>query len=922
MANWKNYIYKPVGVFGFFMSFVALVIFFLTWFESFYPFRMCVGYWFWIILFNFFILTAPPMVVYIVLGFRYFFKKKVSDTSNLNRVKTRADQRKYVVYVLLGVGFAFIISLTVFSFIFFIFTFYWSVGATYDPTIDLSGGRLSVNGSVVYIQKEQGTFAVKVSAFEDLDVMYGQGFSHAQLRYYQMDLNRRIGSGRVSEILGIEGLESDKFFKTLGLSHVASSILGQLDQDTKMALDAYANGVNDYIAKARAKPFELQIYNYPFESWSPLDSIICLKFYQWENSGNYLNELHRLRLLLDRKMTPKRVKEFFPPYPLNINETFHSFKASEFEEAQVTIEQNLKKENESFIQEEDNLVKEISMLTNISIPMKQETFMSMEDLNAGWSPSPLQSSTNKFNLYSLGSAFFGSLLTLDGYSIFSVSSNGPLTAPTEYMVMRLSGKQREAFGSSIPGVPGILNGRNDKGAWNVVPSNADVQDLYMMNETSATQYMYKNQVMNYTMRRETIKVKYSQLSFQYVEIMVRESVYGPVVSDVIKNSPQGVTLSLAWSARTSDKTMNWMWGAWRSSSFDSFRVLTQTHFESPPSSIFYGNNQENIQEPLFIIAGTIPRRIQGHTGMFPRVGSGIYDWLGNIPSYHHQRWPSQTHFVVGGARFVERGFRNIYGYDFDNEYAPKRLYEFGVKKIQSGTVLTSKELEDMLGDTMDLMVDDFKPILNQLRNDTRKSILTTWDKNCVLDSIACHVWRAWYWKLTTLPLNHVGVNYWDNHRYLISILNQNHSDCVTSTTKNCVEFAQQSLDSVDLSVKWSKLTPFQNVIMKSTAFDCFGTRYTYTGGSSSTLLQFSESNPSNKFVSIYGPTYKHVIDLEQSKDSYRWQYPLSNSGWQYQRYGEYDANLQNFNENAFFYVPTTGGKFPSFSAMTTMKITK
>eukprot|EP01080_Neovahlkampfia_damariscottae_P000188 gene188-4434_t len=921
MTNWKNHIYKPVGIFGFFMCFVTFLLYFLTWFESFYPFRICWGYWVWIVVFNFFILTVPQMLVYLFIGVRYFFKKKLSETSNLNKVKTKADQRKYFMYVLYGLGVAFIISLTFFNFIFLIFTIYWSLGATYDPTINFTGGRLSVNGTTVYLEKESGTFAVRVSSLEDVDVAYGQGFAHAQQRYYQMDLNRKIAAGRASEILGINALQSDKFFRTLGLYHYSSNIFSKLDNDTKSALEAYTNGVNDFINKARAKPFELQIYNYPFQTWRVEDSIACLKLYQWSNSGNYLNELHRLRLLLDQNLTPQRVKEFFPPYPLNINESFHSFRATEFEEAQVTIDQNLKIENESFILEEENIIKEKIQNNETKTQIK---YSSIEDLNSGWSPSPLGSGASKFKVNSIGGAFFGSLLTLDGFPIFAVNSNGPLTAPTEFMVMRLATGTREAFGSSLPGVPGILNGRNDKSSWNVIPSNADVQDLYIMNNTkvndSQIYYHYKNQEMTYKTRKETITIKKTQTENEYVSITIRESIYGPIISDSILNSPKGVILSLKWSALKTDKTMNWMWNSWKSITFDSFKSLTQQNFESPASSIFFGNNHENIQEPLFIVGGTIPSRKKGHTGMFPRIGNGDYDWTGNIASYSHQRWPTQTHFVVGGSRFIERGFRNIYGYDFDNEYAAKRLYDFAAKKIESGTLLTNKQVQNMLVDTVDLMFDDFIPILNKLQNDTKKSILLAWDKDCRYNSISCYIWKAWYWQLTQLPSNIVDVSYWDNHRYLINTLKQeNHADCLPLT---CTQYAQQALDKVDSSISWKKFTPFTNIIMKDTAFNCFGTRYFESGGSFSTLNQFPESNPSYFFQTYFGPNYRHVMDLELSKDSVHWQYPLSNSGWQYQRYGEYDANFQNYQSNVFFSFSTVNGKFASFSPLTSQTIKK
>src|SRR3989304_4947711 len=81
------------------------------------------------------------------------------------------------------------------------------------------------------------------------DAYFALGFVHAQDRLWQMEMTRRVGSGRLSEALGAATLDTDKFLRTLGIRSVAEATLKSLSDETRSQLDAYAAGVNAFLAQ-------------------------------------------------------------------------------------------------------------------------------------------------------------------------------------------------------------------------------------------------------------------------------------------------------------------------------------------------------------------------------------------------------------------------------------------------------------------------------------------------------------------------------------------------------------------------------------------------------------------------------------------------------------------------------------------------
>jgi len=103
-----------------------------------------------------------------------------------------------------------------------------------------------------------------IFAASEEDAVAALGFAHAQDRLWQMEMNRRIADGRLAEIVGAPGLETDRFLRTIGIRRTAEAIFANLETETRVFLAAYARGVNAYLTtRSSPLPPEFQILGAP-----------------------------------------------------------------------------------------------------------------------------------------------------------------------------------------------------------------------------------------------------------------------------------------------------------------------------------------------------------------------------------------------------------------------------------------------------------------------------------------------------------------------------------------------------------------------------------------------------------------------------------------------------------------------------------
>ena len=152
---------------------------------------------------------------------------------------------------------------------------------------------------------------VTIRADSERDAAFALGFVHAQDRLFQMDLTRRLGAGRLSEVIGPAALKTDRFMRRLGLYRVAQANYDHLPSDAQRLFQAYAAGVNAYIAGGESllAP-EFLLLGYRPEAWQPADSLVWGRLMAWQLSGNWRDE--QLRQELANRLMPRDLDWIWP----------------------------------------------------------------------------------------------------------------------------------------------------------------------------------------------------------------------------------------------------------------------------------------------------------------------------------------------------------------------------------------------------------------------------------------------------------------------------------------------------------------------------------------------------------------------------------------------------------------------------------
>lgn len=176
-----------------------------------------------------------------------------------------------------------------------------------------------VSPSTIY--REQVTGILHISAQSEADLFWSQGFAHAQRRLWQMEFQRRVGSGTLSAVVGSGGLDIDKTMRVLGMYAAAEAAFPVLSNRSQTVLTAYAAGVNAYIAGVNARkpgyavPMELYLIGpYEIAPWRPADSIVWAKVMSYSLGGNMDRELTRYKLATQRNLSVARIYELLPDF--------------------------------------------------------------------------------------------------------------------------------------------------------------------------------------------------------------------------------------------------------------------------------------------------------------------------------------------------------------------------------------------------------------------------------------------------------------------------------------------------------------------------------------------------------------------------------------------------------------------------------
>ncbi|MFQ5422135.1 MAG: penicillin acylase family protein, partial [Anaerolineae bacterium] len=436
-------------------------------------------------------------------------------------------------------------------------------------------GELKINGLRRPVEIIRDTWGVPhLYAENERDLFFAQGFVHAQDRLFQMDANRRVGAGRISEIVGPLGLPSDRFARFFGWTRAANAQLFRSDPDTRGMVDAYADGVNAFIAQKRL-PVEFSVLAYRPEPWQAADTAAWGTVLAWGLSVNWETELMRARLLAH--LGPEKLADFIPQY----------------DDAYPTI------------------LPDAVVGADIAAAVQEAA----ADAAAYW---PVKGSGVGSNNWVIGGG-----RTESGRPILANDPHLPPVFPTIWYENHLVGGRFNVTGFTMPGIPGVVIGHNQHIAWGVTNAFPDVQDVYVerFHPDDSTKFEVDGRFYDAEIVEETIKVR----GRKPIVEKVRYTRHGPVFSDMMPEVDQD--LSLRWSAYGRTNHMLALFNLNLAHGWDSFRDSLQC-WGFPSQNIVYADVAGNIG---YTMPGLAPRRRKG-IGLLPTPGwLDDHEWAGWIP---------------------------------------------------------------------------------------------------------------------------------------------------------------------------------------------------------------------------------------------------------------------------------------------------
>lgn len=549
-------------------------------------------------------------------------------------------------------------------------------------------GEISVSGisnEVKIFRDEFGT--PFIIAEDDTDAIFALGYVHAQERLFQMDITRRAGSGRLSEVLGRTTIPFDKMFRTMGIFKLVEESFPKLNPLSQKTLEAYAKGVNAYIKEADGNfTFEFDVLGYEPEPWEPAHSLVMIKLMAWELNISWWTDIAFSHLV--QKLGEEKVRGILP----------------DFDENAPTI-----------------IPKHLKTAASITSDFYQvdkdfREFMGFVGTHIG---------SNNWVVNSNKSESGDIIIANDPHLAFQ--------APGKFMfsVIRSNGWNGEGF--SIPGLPAFIIGKNNDIAWVLTNVMADDADFYVEKFDSAeTKYLLNQKWKDLIISTDTIYVK-DELP---VIFDIKKTHRGPIISDIhsfnsmFKNNFQErANISMRWTALDFSDEIFAMASINRAKNWSDFEKGVE-YFTAPGQNFVYGDREGNIG---YICAAKLPNRINDSPTLVYDGTTDEHDWKGFVPySEMPKLFNPSDNFIASANNKTIKNFP----YHISNLWEPtsriERITELLTKKEKHSSDDFKKYQHDFFSHyakhITPFILDAFSGVsINEKNLKTSLSLLRQWD---------------------------------------------------------------------------------------------------------------------------------------------------------------------------------------------------
>ena len=492
-----------------------------------------------------------------------------------------------------------------------------------------------LSDEVIVYRDEWGVPHIYADNLEDLS--FALGYVHAQDRLFMMDLARRLIRGKLSEVLGELGVESDKYNLAMGMEYWAEKSLDALEEKDRTgeidffdSLERYADGVNYYIETHKDEvPIEYAILGFKPTEWEPLDTLSYSKYMTRMLTWNYDDLYNLINYEALGKTSYDELFNQQSPYQIPICPNYGSFNDS-----YLTL--NLL-DNEPQPQPSPAVLDAVKkFLANVEKIESEKQLIEIKKQNIlgsnNWAVDGIKTSTGKPILCNDMHLAW----TMPGiwYEAHLVADDSDLNT----------------YGFTVPGVPIPFVAHNEYIAWGFTNTNYDVLDWYYYSEVDSDHYIYNGTIKKYEKKDYKIIVK----GKEPIRFTVKETIHGPVLNDFIDDIPKSIdndiVIAPRWIANDVSYEAIAFYGFNHAKNRAEFNESSKW-FYSPAQNIVYGDIFGNI---AIRPTGLVPIRSGNENGAFPYDGSkGEGEWIGYVPfeELPHTENPDQ-HYVASANQMV------------------------------------------------------------------------------------------------------------------------------------------------------------------------------------------------------------------------------------------------------------------------------
>jgi penicillin G amidase len=542
----------------------------------------------------------------------------------------------------------------------------------------------------------------RIRAATEQDAAAALGFVHARDRMFEMELMRRNAAGRLSELAGPVTLPLDRTMRVLGLRQAAEADYAGLPGDTRATLQAYANGVNAWIAlRGRFAAPEFLLFGAP-EQWTPVDSLLWGKTMGLWLSLNWRTELSRQALA--GHVPQQMIDELWP----NLGAPGHP---------------------------------------QAALPLPQQFADAVARLEAVLPrfPSPFtlpNTASNEWAVDGRHTATGAPLLAGDPHLAFGF--------PAIWYLARIDTPDLTLAGATAPGIPGVAIGHNGHIAWTFTTTGADTQDVFVETPVGTDEYQTPDGPKPFITRQEHIKVR-----GQPDEVLtVRETRHGPVISDLQGRSGPILAVSMA-NLAPGDTAATGLFA------LNHARTVQQAgaaaaQISSPVQNLLVADRQTI----ALYVTGRVPIRRAGD-GAAPAPGDGSHDWVGwasgdQLPHYVS---PASGRLVNTNERIAPPDFPVYLGRDWFGDWRARRVREL----LDGSDRLTAADFARMQTDVESIFARQVLPALHEVPPQPdiagkAQALLKGWDGAMTMDAPQPLIFNGWINQFYALVLRKAGIS--------------------------------------------------------------------------------------------------------------------------------------------------------------------